>query len=193
MLFDSNPDGCASVSIEGDSALRRKRRDVLRTVEQHFDEHYDGLYGDLVLTGCQPADAEEHLQEAFLRLFRYLQAGHRVEKARAWLRAVLHHIQKDEWRRTQRLVHFDGQEMDQIALAPAVSASNPESDVLLSERNERMRRAMSALTERQHRYLLLRAEGLRLREIAELDGVTIQVVAEICSRALERLRRMSNV
>ena len=54
------------------------------------------------------------------------------------------------------------------------------------------RAAFSRLTTRQCEYLNLRAEGLKLREIAELHGVTIQSVAETCARAIEALGKMTN-
>jgi transcriptional regulator len=51
---------------------------------------------------------------------------------------------------------------------------------------------MAQLTERQTKFLLLRAEGLKLREIAEMYGLTVQSVAESCERAMDRLGRLTH-
>jgi DNA-binding CsgD family transcriptional regulator len=51
---------------------------------------------------------------------------------------------------------------------------------------------MARLTKRQYQYMLLRAEGMKLREIAELYGVAVASVAEACGRAMETLGRLSH-
>jgi transcriptional regulator len=51
---------------------------------------------------------------------------------------------------------------------------------------------MVQLTERQYQYLLLRTEGLKLREIADIFEVTVQSVAEVCTRAMDHLGRSMN-
>jgi len=74
----------------------------------------------------------------------------------------------------------------------ASHAPSPEESVIHRERFDRLEKAMQALSERQHQYLLLRAEGLTFREIAEVHGVTIQSVAETCARAIERVGKLTN-
>jgi DNA-binding CsgD family transcriptional regulator len=51
---------------------------------------------------------------------------------------------------------------------------------------------LAGLTQRQFEYLLLRAEGLKLGEIAQMFEVTVQTVAESCARAIERLGRVTH-
>jgi DNA-directed RNA polymerase specialized sigma24 family protein len=51
---------------------------------------------------------------------------------------------------------------------------------------------MQQLTKVQLRYLALRTEGLKFREIAELYGVSSSTVAETCGRALEKLRYLTS-
>ncbi|MGC4050018.1 MAG: sigma factor [Paludibaculum sp.] len=44
--------------------------------------HANSLHRYLLLTGSRPADADELLQDAFLRLFRCLRQGEQVESRR---------------------------------------------------------------------------------------------------------------
>jgi|GEM_PF-2793484 len=189
MDAESKSDAPLTLSLGNLAETTGARKAVLEQVEDLFDELYDGLYCDLVIAGCQPDDAEEHLQEAFFRLFQYLHKGKRVESPKPWLRGVLHHLQIDKWRQKYREVVYDEQEMDQRPVVESDGGWHPEAEVLRAEKLKQVQAALSVLTERQYRYLLLRVDGLRLREIAELEGVSVQTVAEICSRAMDRLRR----
>ncbi|MGC4050017.1 MAG: sigma-70 family RNA polymerase sigma factor [Paludibaculum sp.] len=69
---------------------------------------------------------------------------------------------------------------------------SPEEALIDHERFSRLQRAMDSLTERQHQYVLMRSEGMTLREIAAMHGVTVQSVAETCARAIERLGKLTH-
>jgi len=57
----------------------------------------------------------------------------------------------------------------------------------LHKRLRRLRSAYAQLTPRQRDCLLLRAEGLRYREIALVLGVSVQRVGEMMQRAINLL------
>src|SRR5262249_42508528 len=95
----------------------------------------------------------------------------------------------DDARRERRAPAATQAEQDAFAARAQDPAPGPELSLLERERTEQVRTAMAGLTPRQHEYLLLRAEGMKLREIAKLYGVAIQSVAESCARAIERLGR----
>jgi RNA polymerase sigma-70 factor (ECF subfamily) len=156
-----------------------------RLIEELYDLHSAGLHRYLLLTGCQAADADELLQEAFLRLFRFLRSGRRVERPKPWLFRVLHNLRADQARREAGYTELPDGDVG------VSTEADPETAALARERNEALRRAMGSLTERQLRYLLLRAEGLTLREIAEIQGVALQSVAETCARAMKRLGELT--
>jgi RNA polymerase sigma-70 factor, ECF subfamily len=52
----------------------------------------------------------------------------------------------------------------------------------------RLRRSMEMLTPQQRECILLRASGLRYREIAEVLGIGISSVGETMQRAASRLK-----
>lgn len=164
---------------------------LLRYVESLYEEHYFRLYRFLLLQGCQPDDAVDHLQESFLRLLRFLKRGNKVEKPKSWLLRVLHNLKIDEARRVKHVDVSTDEEMEHQAYK-AGARSDAEAELLGRERLAQVHRAISHLTPQQSQYLLLRTEGLRLREIAELHGVTVQTVAEVCARAIDRLGRLTH-
>ncbi len=85
----------------------RTRKELASQIEQLYDEHYDGLFRYLVHLGTSPVDADEFVQEAFLRLFQALRDGVRVERPKSWLIGVLHHVRADEGRRSLRQVEYE--------------------------------------------------------------------------------------
>ena len=176
--------GLSEISIDYSEAGVTSRTPAA-CVELLYVEHFTAIYRYLVLSGSSPADADEIAQETFLRLFTWLSRGQRVEKPRPWLMSVAHNLRLGELQRAARNAEVDRQ-------YPADRAPTPEQVVLQNERLRRLRAAMMQLTSRQRSYLHLRAEGLRLKEIAEMHGVTLQSVAEACSRAIQILGRLSN-
>ncbi len=177
------------LSIEIDGIVARSREELSDRVEQLYQDQYGRLYRYLLHTGSSPTDADEFIQEVFLRLFQTLRDGNRIEKPVSWLFGALHHIGIDEIRRSSRHVEFDALHAV-VQDSHVCDTQNPEAELLERERTARLEKAMRQLTERQYRYLLLRIEGLKLREIAEVFGVTVQSVAESCTRAIDHLGRL---
>jgi RNA polymerase sigma-70 factor, ECF subfamily len=166
-----------------------RRRSV---VEDLYGEHYAGLHRYLLRTGCQPADADDYVQESFLRLCRFLEQGHTVHKPKSWLIRVLHNIRTDDSRREHRVSTRTFADLETQVAKSLGTATDAETESLERERLAALVKATSRLTGRQHQFLILRAEGLKFREIAKLHGVTIQTVAEACAKATDRLGRMAH-
>jgi RNA polymerase sigma-70 factor, ECF subfamily len=60
--------------------------------------------------------------------------------------------------------------------------------VLGKERDRQLRQAMTKLSDAQRACLVLRAQGLKYREIAEALELSISTVGENIQRGLERLK-----
>ena len=168
------------------------RKELPELVEQLYHDHYRPLYNYLRLSGCSPSDADEFLQTAYLRLVRLLRDGKSIEKPRNWFLRVLHNIRHDEKERAARFSTMEADSLETILHKKAFFGSNPETELIEQERLLLLRAAMSRLTERQYQYMLLRVEGMKLREIAELYGVTVASVAEACGRAMHTLGSLSH-
>jgi len=177
----------AELSTETGALTLTTRKHLADVIEAIYKEHYRELQIYLLLSGCSASDAEELLQDAFLRLVRVLRSGKSVENPRHWLLRVLHNIRFDQRRRTSRLVVLDASDIAEILDRKAPSGLSPETALLEAERIERLRIAMGQLTDRQCQCMLLRAEGLKLREIAKLLGISTASVAEACGRAMDKI------
>jgi RNA polymerase sigma-70 factor (ECF subfamily) len=184
--------GVSGISIEVQGVSVPLRKDIADQVERLYEENYDSVYRYLVLTDSTPADADEFVQEAFLRLFRYVSAGNHIEKPRHWLLRVVQNLRVDEGRKKAHRLQMTESESVSYLATQADLGLNPEALTLQRERVERVRAALAGLTQRQFEYLLLRAEGLKLGEIAQMFEVTVQTVAESCARAIERLGRVTH-
>lgn len=157
-----------------------------------YQEYSETVLRYLLHVGYTADQADDFVQEAFLRLFKTLQRGDAIEKPKNWLLSVVHHIKADEIRRNNRMVAFHPDEVEPFDACPAGHAATPETELLKNERASRLQKAMLQLTQRQYQYLILRTEGLKLREIAEIFGVSVQSVAEACTRAIDHLGRVLN-
>ena len=156
-----------------------------------YVQQHDSLYRFLISTGCPPELAPDLLQEGFCRLFENLRAGKAIEKPRSWLVQVLYNLFLNHVRKHRRET-----ELDDASLAKADAwrpgSSDPETEFRARQREELVQHAMLQLTPAQSRYLSLRAEGLKFREIAESCGVATATVAESCARALQKIRTLIN-
>ena len=182
----------AELAAETGAFTVRARKQLADVIEALYKEHYRDLRVYLLLSGCSTRDAEEFLQDAFLRLVRLLRGGKSIENPKHWLLRVLHNIRSDERLRTSRLVALEKSDVAEILSRRATGGLTPEAALLEAERMEQLRIAMGQLTDRQRECLLLRAEGLKLREIAELLGIATASVAEACGRAMDKLGRLQH-
>lgn len=135
--------------------------------------------------GLEAADGEDVLQEIFLSLFRHLQRGRSRDNLRGWLFRSAHNLALRRRMRHGRNTSIT--EICEAGLSRADPSLNPEELLLLRHRQERLRRVVYALSERDRCCLSLRAEGLRYREIAEVLGMSLGAVALSLSRSLGKL------
>jgi RNA polymerase sigma-70 factor (ECF subfamily) len=164
-----------------------QRTSVREQLRQIFEEQRDRVYRYLRALGASPTDGEELTQEAFLRLFRYLRDGGKVNDNRAWLLRVAHNLWREEGRIRARRPEEALDTSDFLDPRP-----DPESRCAERQRDLRLRQAMEQLTELQRSALYLRSEGLSYREAASVLGVGVSTVAAAVRRAVEKLGRLAN-
>jgi RNA polymerase sigma-70 factor (ECF subfamily) len=168
------------------AATDEARREALHW----FDELRDPLRRYLMCTGASPADADEALQESFLRLYQYLEKRGRLANVPAWIFQVARNYLRDERKSAhqQRTVPLDRQMMSEGH--PADPGASPEGCALNEERDSRLRKAIQELPRQQRECILLRSAGLRYREIAEVLGINTNSVGAIVQRAIARLNEL---
>jgi RNA polymerase sigma-70 factor (ECF subfamily) len=137
------------------------------------------------------ATADDLTQEVFLRLYAHLHRGRAVENVRLWVFRVAHNLAFDERKLHQRLARLDDLAWDEVCARLPDPALNPEQRALERERLERLSAALEWLSAQEQQCLLLRAEGLRYREIGEILGVAPSTVGEYLQRALRKLMKIN--
>jgi len=165
------------------------RASIREQVESYFLEFYPGIFRYLVVSGSNATDAEDFLQETFLRLYSQMLKGTPPRNLRNWLFRVAYNVRLDRMRSVSAERLWSDCEWLACDERIADSCGDAESAMLQSEKTRRLQQALQSLTARQAEYLALRAEGLTYREIAEIHGVAIATVAQACGHALERLSR----
>jgi RNA polymerase sigma-70 factor (ECF subfamily) len=143
----------------------------------------------LICLGLTSDEAQDVVQDAFVSLQRHLSSGGDQENIRGWLFRVVHNQARNRQTSYDRRFGeaLDG-EMDFVA-----DSATPEQVLLRKEKLRRVTAAIQLLTESERECLLLRAGGLRYREIGEALGIATSTVGDIVERALRKLAERCNV
>ena len=143
----------------------------------------------LVCLGLSADEAQDVVQDAFVSLQRHLAAGGSQENIRSWLFRVAHNGARNRQRSYER--RFS--EALDAEVDTMVHEATPERAVLEKEKFRRLRNAVRSLTEPERECLLLRAGGLRYREIGEILEIATSTVGDTVERAIQKLAEKCNV
>ena len=132
------------------------------------------------------SEAEDIVQETFLKAHHQRRKLREAEKFPAWLLTVARNGARDRLRR--RRPQADAETFDTLA---DPSAATPGSAMEIEEHQAHLRRALAALPEDHRTALTLRyLEGLDYRAIENTMGLSNGALRGILGRALGTLRRM---
>ncbi len=155
--------------------------------EQAVLPHLDAAYNLARWLTRNEQDAQDSVQEAYLRAFRFF-AGFHGGDARAWLLKIVRNTCYT-WLRANRPLQ-DATEFDENLCPPDYHAPNPEELVLQNDSSALVRKALENLPTSFREVLILREiEGMSYREIADISGMPVGTVMSSLSRARERLRQ----
>lgn len=156
--------------------------------------HGDALYRIARSLTGNPEDAQDLVQETFLRAWRYHQAFRPDGNPRAWLFKILHNLYIDGKRRENRgartipdesakiqdfYLYRQALDSDQLRMA-----GDPEAIVLEGLLDEDIQQALDNLAEHYRTpFLLCTLEGLSYKEVAEILGVPVGTVMSRVHRA----------
>jgi len=132
----------------------------------------------LAAIGLTKADSEDVAQEVFLALVHHLRRDGARDNLRGWVFRVGHNL---ALKRRMQL----GRVAESIEMCDP--GPSPEELAALKRRQERLQAVVAALPDRDRCCLVLRAEGLRYREIAEVLEMSLGTVASSLARSLGKL------
>ena len=159
----------------------------LPNFEQDVLPHLDAAYNLARWLMRNDQDAQDVVQEAYLRAFRFF-SGFRGGDARAWLMKIVRNTCYT-WLHVNRPLQ-DAMEFDENLSPPDHHAPNPEELLLQNDRGSLLHQALEDLPASLREILILREiEGMSYREIAEITGVPLGTVMSSLSRARGRLRQ----
>jgi RNA polymerase sigma-70 factor (ECF subfamily) len=150
-------------------------------------QHLDALYNFAMYLTRKPAEADDLVQETYLRALRF---SHRFQPGthlRAWLFQILRNTFLTFYRQREReaAVAEDGVPDWDVP----IFHDTPEDDARAMEAHTDLERAMRRLPEEFRTVLLLaEVEGLPLEDVARVMACPVGTVKSRIFRAKERLR-----
>lgn len=170
-------------------------------LEQEAMAQIDALYRTGLRMTRNAADAEDLVQETYLRAFRSLHQFAEGTNLRAWLFRILTNTYINEYRKRQRRpVNTSLDDIEEFYLydhlmdgGGRAGEERPEELVLQQLTTEDVAKAIDELPEEfRHVVVLADVEGFAYREIAEIVGIPVGTVMSRLFRARRRLRRQLN-
>jgi RNA polymerase sigma-70 factor (ECF subfamily) len=154
--------------------------------------HLDALYHTALRLTRNRAEAEDVVQEAFLRAFRSFHRFNPGTNCRAWLFTILRNVFLNRVRTQGReVLEADMGGLDQVEVtADARADRNPEEQFLQTMLHGDVDRALTTLPLAfREAVMLVDIEGLTYREVAEVVGCPVGTVMSRLSRGRALLRR----
>jgi len=155
--------------------------------EETIMPHLDAAYNLARWLTRNEHDAQDVVQDAFLRAFKYF-GGFHGGNSRSWLLSIVRNtaytwLQKN---RKPELATVSDEEMHDIEDL----SSNPEVLLLNNSDQQEIRRAVEQLPVEFREVMILRElEGMSYKEIAELADVPIGTVMSRLARARKQLQQ----
>jgi len=151
------------------------------------------LYGTALRLTRNPADADEVVQETFLRAYRSFDQFEQGTNLKAWLYKILTNTFISSYRKKQRepqTVSADANEDFSLYDRLVEANVSPEAELLDRIPDEEVKQALEAIPEQFRTAVLLAdVEGFSYQEIAEITGVAIGTVMSRLHRGRKALQR----
>ena len=172
----------AYVTAETGMTTARPEEQLL---EVAIREHSRLLYRIAYSVLRSPADAEDAVQDVFLRLLHQGKKALEVQDLKAWLARIAWRVSVDRLRRAERMIaRSEGVDNHEISQAEAA-----DEILLEKERNNFLQQVIGALPEQLRDPLVLCAlQELTPREVAIMLGISEAAVRSRAFRARQILR-----
>jgi RNA polymerase sigma factor (sigma-70 family) len=150
--------------------------------------HLDAVYTLARYLLRNSADADDAVQECYLRAFRYFD-GFRGTMIMPWLLAILRNVCRSEYARRAEFVDAETINAEGVVPLWLEAQDSPETAALRRLETETMQRLVDTLPDPYRETLVLRElNDLSYREIADVIGAPVGTVMSRLARARSLLR-----
>jgi RNA polymerase sigma factor (sigma-70 family) len=168
-------------------------QEKLRRFEEQISPHLKSAYNLARWLTRSHEDAEDVVQEAFLRAFSALESlrgeDAKPQIAKAWLLTIVRNTSMTWLKRNRTVGATIG--LEEAPADPMESSPDPEERLLISCQREHVRQALEQLPSEFREAIVLREmEGLSYKEISAVIGVPLGTVMSRLSRGRDWLRRI---
>ncbi len=169
--------------------------------EAEMNPHLDALYRNALRLTGNANDAEDLLQDTYLRAYRFFHQYQPGTNAKAWLFRIMNTVFLNDYRRKSRqgeTVSYDGLEdfylynrvTEDATGGDHPETENPEQSVLEQLDIEMIQRAIDALPiEFRETVALATLEEMSYQEIADTLGIPVGTVRSRLSRGRKLLQK----
>jgi RNA polymerase sigma-70 factor, ECF subfamily len=157
----------------------------------------DALYRTGLRMTRSEAEAEDLVQETYIRAFRFRHQFTPGTNLKAWLFRILTNTFINQYRR--KAARPETTELDDVEesilyrhmrdVSPGSSSPNPEAELIDNTLSSEVKEALEALPEKFRTTLLLDVEGFSYKEIAEMLEIPIGTVMSRLHRGRKFLQK----
>jgi RNA polymerase sigma-70 factor, ECF subfamily len=184
----------AAISMETPEAMRPDSVQELQRLQPEgpalreeamglFAEHGAALYRFCLFTLRHQQDAEDVVQDSFLKLLQHLAHGAARSSVRSWLFTVAANGCRDRYRRRLRWLPWSD------ALDRRAASADAELACEQDEQRAALQQAARTLRPRDRLLLMLRVQGMSYREMGVAAGIPEASVGRLLARALARWKQ----
>jgi RNA polymerase sigma-70 factor, ECF subfamily len=185
-------------SDEGSEVADRTAEETPEERQRRFESEalpfLDSMYGAALRLTRNPADAEDLLQETFLRAYSAFQSFEPGTNLKAWLYRILMNTYISSYRKQKRSPQtVSSDDLEDFSLYRSIveeGQKTPEAEVLSKIPDEEVKHALEELPE-QFRVAVLLAdvEGFSYQEIADITDTSIGTVMSRLHRGRKALQK----
>lgn len=166
------------------SMKRAKKRMELSTFKHRILPIKDKLYGLALRITGNPQEAEDVVQETFIKVWEQRTELGGIKNIEAWCMQLTKNRSIDK-----RRLRFNQSEGLEQAMGLSCAEQGPDRQAELSDDMQQVQRLMAELPEPQRRAIAMRdMDGMSYQEIADAMQISLQQVKTHIFRGRQRLR-----
>jgi len=155
----------------------------LKQFNDIYKRYYTSIYRLVSKFRVNSHDAEDIVQDVFVKLYLQFNSGNQVQYPKTWLYKVAVNVCINTVNRRK-----ETELLENVNSSEYGTADSLETSIDQNEQEEIIRNALMKLKEQERLIVILYSEGLSYKEIAEVSGVKFTSISQNLSRALEKLR-----